>query len=460
MSDLPAPRPAADHPTDGDSAKARAAVRAGVLAYFVDQFDIYLPIVVLAPATAYFQSTSLDPGTSAILTALVFASTLIARPVGAAIFGHFADTTSRKRTTLVAVAGFGVTTLLIACLPGYATIGLWSVGLLIALRFVDGFFLGGEYTTAVPVAMEWSARHRRGLNSGLITCTSPGAYAVIAAITLVLLELMPSSGPDSAYAQWGWRIPFVVGAVLAVVLFRQYRNEVEEPPTERTREGARSPFAELLTGRHRKALLQVFVLMSGVWLANNMTSAVLPGVLKSDIGLSSTQVSVVMLVTMAIVAATYPLFGVLSQRIGRRGFYLGYALAMIVVGAGAYAVLLTTRPGFGLALVLAVVAALGTIGTFGPIAAYLTERFPSAIRASGYGVGYSLALIVPAFYAFYLSGLSAVLPAALGPVVLVVIAGVLVGTGALVGPETRDVDMHDAEHRTPAVPRTGVSEAV
>ena len=443
----------------GDPAKARAAVRAGVLAYFVDQFDIYLPIVVLAPATAYFQSTALDPGTSAILTALVFASTLIARPLGAAVFGHFADTTGRKKTTLVAVAGFGVTTLLIACLPGYATIGLWSVGLLIALRFVDGFFLGGEYTTAVPLAMEWSQRHRRGLVSGVITCTSPGAYALIAAITLLLLQIIPAGGPDSAYAQWGWRIPFVVGALLAAVLYRQYRREVEEPPTERTAKGARPPLGQLLTGRHRGALLQVFVLMSGVWLANNMTSAVLPGLLASQLHLSSTQVSVIMLVAMATVSATFPLHGLLSQRVGRRGFYIGFGIAMVVVGAGAYAVLTTTRPSFGVALVLSVIIGVATLGAFGPIAAYLTERFPSAIRASGYGVGYSLALIVPAFYAFYLSGLAAILPAALGPVVLVVLAGLLVTAGALAGPETRDVDMRDDEHRA-AAPNPAAPEAI
>jgi MFS family permease len=440
------PTPSRPAPAD-DPEKARAAVRAGVLAYFVDQFDIYLPIVVLAPATAYFQSTDLDPQTSAILTALVFASTLIARPLGAAVFGHFADTTGRKKTTLVAVAGFGITTLLVACLPGYASIGLWSVGLLIALRFVDGFFLGGEYTTAVPLAMEWSPRHRRGLIGGIITCTSPGAYALIAAITLALLQVIPSDGPDSAYAQWGWRIPFVVGALLAAVLFRQYLREVSEPPTERTAKGARSPLAELVAGRHRGALLQVFVLMSGIWLVNNMTSAVLPGLLASDLGLSSTQVSVVMLVTMALVAASFPLYGMLSQRVGRRGFYTGFGVAMVVVGGGAYAVLTTTRPAFGPALALSVVVGVATLGAFGPIAAYLTERFPSAVRASGYGVGYSLALIIPAFYAFYLAGLSAVLPAALGPVVLVAVAGLLVTAGALAGPETKDVDMRDPEHR-------------
>ncbi|MFG1646553.1 MFS transporter, partial [Amycolatopsis sp. NPDC049252] len=131
-------------PHGPDSAKVRAAVRGGTLAYFVDQFDIYLPIVVLAPATAYFQAANLSASTTALLASLVFASTLIGRPLGAIIFGHFADTVGRKRTTLVAVGGFGVITLLTACLPGHETIGVWSVGLLIGLRFVDGIFLGGE----------------------------------------------------------------------------------------------------------------------------------------------------------------------------------------------------------------------------------------------------------------------------------------------------------------------------
>src|SRR3569833_2062311 len=171
-----------------DMTKVRAAVRGGALAYFVDQFDIYLPIVVLAPATIYFQSASLSASTPALLASLVFASTLIGRPLGAIIFGHFADTVGRKRTTRVAVGGFGIITLLTACLPGHETIGMWSVGILIALWFVDGIFLGGEYTTAVPLAMEWSPKHTRGLFASLNTSTSPAACAVIAAITLLMLH--------------------------------------------------------------------------------------------------------------------------------------------------------------------------------------------------------------------------------------------------------------------------------
>jgi MFS family permease len=440
-------------PTEhGDSTKARSAVRAGVLAYFVDQFDIYLPIIVLAPVTIYFQAADLDPGVSAILTALVFASTLIARPIGSAVFGHFADTTGRKKATLVAVAGFGITTLLIAALPGYASIGMWSVGLLIALRFVDGFFLGGEYTTAVPLAMEWSPKRKRGLVSGLITCTSPGAYALIAAFTLILLQIMPSAGLDSAYVQWGWRIPFVIGALLAGVLFVHYLNAVEESPTERTAAGARSPLAELFAGTHRRALLQVFVLMSGVWLVNNMVSAVMPGLLKSHLGFSATQTTIVLMIEATVVAVSYPLLGAFSQRIGRRRFYIGYGLLMAVGGSLAYTALMTAGFGFGGTLVLTILVGLTTIGAFGPIAAYLTERFPAKIRASGYGVGYSLALIIPAFYAFYLSGIATLVPTFIAPVVLVALSGVLVAFGGWLGPETRDIDMQATGNASAAEP--------
>lgn len=433
-------RPSAPH--DPDLAKVRAAVRGGTLAYFVDQFDIYLPIVVLAPATVYFQSASLSASTTALLSSLVFASTLIGRPLGAIIFGHFADTVGRKRTTLVAVGGFGFVTLLIACLPGHETIGMWSVGLLIALRFVDGIFLGGEYTTAVPLAMEWSPKHKRGLYASIITSTSPAAYVTIAAITLLVLQLLPSAGLHSAYVQWGWRIPFVIGALLAAVLFRYYLTQVHEPPAAMTGERHRLPFVRLLV-RYPRALAQVFVLMTGTWLATNMEAAVTPAQLKSHLELSSKQVTLTMLVINAAAALSYPLFGLLSQRIGRRRFYIGYGLCVLVLGAGSYSLLMASGGGMSAVLGYAVLMGVFTVGTFGPIAAYLTERFPASIRSTGYGVGYSLALIAPAFYQFYLQRFDGVVPAHLAPGVLLVLAGALISLGGFLGPETKDVDMSD-----------------
>ena len=417
---------------------AKASLRSGMFAFYVDQFDIYLPVLVLASVGSHFQPAGVSPTTAAVLSAMVFASTLIGRPIGAMLFGDMADTKGRKQTAILATTGFGFVTLLIAMLPGSSVIGGWSIGLLIALRFVNGIFLGGAYTSAVPLAMEWAPPQRRGLVAGRLLSASPAAYATLGLLTLLLQQLMPSGG---AYARFGWRIPFVIGAILAFVVVIVYRRSVTEPETRRTRAGERRPLADLVSGPHRRDLLQVLVLMTGIWLANNMVSAVLPQLLGRRVGLSTIWVSAVSTVNAIGLVVAFQLYGALSQRTGRRRFYLVYGAVMALVGGSLYAVLMITTPALPAVVVVAVAIGLATNAGFGPIAAYLTERFPSRIRASGFGVGYSLALVVPAFYAFYLAGLSAVMPYYLAPVVLVVIAGVLVSLGGALGPETKDADL-------------------
>lgn len=419
----------------------RTALRAGVLAFFVDQLDIYLPVLVLASVSGYFVPSDASAQTTALLTALVFASTLVTRPVGAAVFGHWADVRGRAWTTRVATAGFGLVTLAMAVLPGAETVGYLSIGALIALRTVNGVFLGGAYTAAVPLAMEWSPPRRRGIVAGRILSASPLAYATLAIVTLLLQEVVPSTGTDSDYARWGWRIPFAVVALLALGLAAYYGRHVPEPGTRRSAAHERRPLAQLLTGPHRRALLQVLVLMTGVWLANNMVSAVMPSLLVSELGLSGSAVSFTMAVEAVVLAAAFQVYGAASQRWGRWRFYLVYGTVMAVVGASLYAVLMTVRPGLPGTVLLATLVGVTVVGSFGPVAAYLTERFPSRLRATGFGVGYSLALVVPAFYAFYLSGLGRLVPVGIAPVVLVVVAGVLVVVGASLGPETRDVDL-------------------
>src|SRR5919107_1303584 len=130
--------------------RAKHAIRGAWFGFFVDMFDIYLPIVVLAPALAYFVPPDLDTTTKAVVSGTIFAATLLGRPIGSVIFGHFADSIGRRRTTIISVSGFGVVTLLIALLPGYQQWGLAAVILLIVLRLVDGVFLGGGDTPAEP----------------------------------------------------------------------------------------------------------------------------------------------------------------------------------------------------------------------------------------------------------------------------------------------------------------------
>lgn len=436
----PARRSRSGHPNPG-----RAALRGGIFGYYADQFDIYLPIITLAPALIYFQPPEMDKATSAMIAAFVFASTLVARPLGSAIFGHFADKFGRHKLTLVALAGFGLATFGIALLPGFQTVGSLAVVLLILLRFLGGVFLGGEYSTAVPLAMEWTPKKRRGLASGLITATNPLANATIAVLTFVLLMLMPAGSVDSPYVQWGWRIPFVIGGLLAVVVFFYYLRNVEEAPAFESTAPKVSPVRALFFGAHRRSLFQVFILMTGMWFLTNVAAAILPATLKGAVGVPDKSVSVIMLIASVITVGGFLAAAVLSQKIGRRRFYISFGIAALPIAGAAFVALLNTPSDNLLAItVLAVIIDVFTISAFGPIAAYLTERFPAAIRASGYGIGYSFALIIPAFYAFYQSGLSAVMPAAYTPVVLIVIGGVLLAFGAYLGPETRDVDMNAA----------------
>lgn len=439
-------------PAHADDKHRKSAIRGGVLGYYADQFDIFLPIITLAPAMIYFQSQDTSAATEAIIAAFVFASTLIARPLGSAFFGQWADRSGRRLPTLVAIAGFGISVGAIALLPGFQHVGHWSIALLIGLRFVGGFFLGGEYSTAVPLAMEWSPQKKRGLVSGMITCTSPLANATIALITLALLNTMTSSGLDSAYVQWGWRVPFVIGGLLAGVTFVYYITHVEESPQFEDVEpedntvvdaaASASPLVQLVRGKHRSKLLQVFVLMSGAWLLTNLGAAVLPSTMKLELGVPSTTVTPIIMTCSLTCVVTFILAALLSQKIGRRRFYIGAGVVAAIVTPLGFIVLRTLESTDTWAILLcALVIQVSTISLYGPIAAYLTERFPANIRATGYGVGYSLAIVIPAFYAFYISGLSSIFSEAAAVPILAVLGGVLVAVGAVLGPETRDVDM-------------------
>jgi len=202
------------------AARKRNAIRGAFASEFIDMFDIYLPVVVLAPVLAYFRPPEASVGEQAILSSLVFITTLLGRPIGGLLFGWVADRVGRRAASIYSVTGFGVVTLAIALLPGYATIGIASYWLLVLLRFIDGIFLGGGYTGAMPLAIEYSRKQERGFVGGLIIAAFCAAYLSINLLALLMFAVLPPDGPDSPYAQWGWRIPFVIGALLAFALAR------------------------------------------------------------------------------------------------------------------------------------------------------------------------------------------------------------------------------------------------
>ena len=439
--------------------RAKHAIRGAFYGFFVDMFDIYLPIVVLAPALIYFVPSDLDATTTAVISGTIFAATLLGRPIGSVIFGHLADSVGRKRTTIISVSGFGVITGLIALLPGYQQWGLAAVIILIIMRLVDGIFLGGEYTSANPLAMEYSPKEKRGFYSAFIMSGYPLAYAAISLITLGLLYWLPAGDINSPYVQWGWRIPFVIGSLLAFALVIYYVYFVDESEIFQESGGGGSPLRQLFTERENLlSFLQVFVLMTGFWLTLQTVAAILPGLLSSQVGLSQTNTTITLVVANVVLVGGYVAAGVISQRVGRRSFLIAYGLVAAVGGTFLYYLLLSTPPqNLFMVILLTTAIALLVVSCWGISTAYINERFRTGIRASAFGIGYSFAVVLPALYAYYQAGLATFMPFEYTVLVLLVIGALLMVVGAMLGPETKDVDFSE-NVEAPTVSESGVAK--
>jgi len=421
--------------------RGRAAVRGAFLGFLIDNFDIYLPVVALAPAIGYFIPPTLDPGTVALATSWIFVATLVGRPLGALIFGTLGDSIGRRKATLIAVGGFGVVTLVIGLLPGYESWGAGSIVVLVVLRFVDGVFLGGEYSGANVLAMEESAKERRGAAGGLLQAGATVAWVLMSLVTLGVFQFAAPGDVHSAYSQWGWRISFFIGSALAMAFVLYYRRKVEESSIWVKAPTNKLSALTLVRGRAAKIFLQVFVLMTGLWLLLDCVTALIPGVLASRAQLSSSQITVALIIMYSAITIVFLIGGRLSQRFGRRTYFIVTGLGALLLGVPAYALVITsTGGGFGLAVLFATLAGIFIVAPWAVVTPYLAERFHTENRAAGFGLGYSLAVIIPAFYASYQLGLAKVMPAELTVLVLVVIGSVLVVTAAMAGPETKHVD--------------------
>jgi MFS family permease len=436
---------AAGHVAAGEtvSPEGRRAIIGAFLGFIVDFYDIYLPLAALTPAIAYFEPPHLSPTAVTTITYIVFAITLVGRPIGAVIFGHFADLIGRKRTTMISIAGFAVMTLVIAILPGYQTIGVASLVLLIVFRLLDGIFLGGEYTSNNTLALEYCPRRLRGFVGGFIQSAYPIAYVGISIFTALMLAAMPHQGASSPYAQWGWRIPFLVGVLLAILFLLWYRRVPESALWAETKKSG-MPLRELFRGANFRSLAQVFLMMSGFWLQNQAVTTVLPVLLIQRMKFPSATVTNALLVGNAVLIAGYFAAALIGQRYGRRRMLALSGAVNLVIGCGLYLLVVRNAlAGGSLILTLALGSLLQLITTapWAMVTAYLNERFPTAIRSSGYGVGYSLAVIIPSFSSFYLLGLAKIMPYEYTQIVLLVFCGIFIVVGALMGPETNDVDL-------------------
>ncbi|ODU06089.1 MAG: hypothetical protein ABS81_05600 [Pseudonocardia sp. SCN 72-86] len=447
---------ATSHVDESKQARAKRTARAAFFGLVVDYWEIMLPVVALGPAIVYFIPTDLPAETKATLTFLTFAAAFLGRPLGSVIFGAMADRLGRQKTSAICSVGLGVSVLLVALLPGYGSIGLWGLAGVLLLRLLGGVFMGGQYTGANPLAMESAEKHRRGIVGASIASAWPVAYVIVSLVTALLVAIMPSGSPTSAYSVWGWRIPFVIGAIMAAVLFLYLRKTEESQvwTAAQRREAAerrkkqKSPLSELFRGENLRNLAQVFLLMTGIWFAIQILTVAPSGLLISYMKVPSQTVLWGLLVANVVFWPCYLIAGAASQRFGRRKtlIVLGVLSGTVSI-ASMIAMLQILNSGgpFWLAMVFFTISLCVSVAPNALMIPYVCERFATSVRASGYGIGYTLAVIIPGLYSFMLLGLGKFMKYEYGTVALLAIGAVCVVIGAALGPETKDVDLGATE---------------
>ncbi|SFJ64013.1 Nitrate/nitrite transporter NarK [Amycolatopsis sacchari] len=427
----------------GLRARRRRAITSAWAGFAIDSYSIYVASTSLLPAMVYFQA-NLSPSQLSVFVGMTFAATLLGRPVGALLFGHFADRIGRRKVGSITIYGFGTISLLIALLPGAELVGAGlATALLIGLRFIEGIFLGGEYTAATPMALEYAPKGRRGFTGALIQCSASGGPFVVAVVTTLVLVFAPNAGLHSPYVQWGWRIPFLIGAVLSWLVAWFLRRRVEDSDVWKETATTKSPLRDMLRGASGRAFVQSYVIMTGVFFAVNMLGSVMPQLLLSNKGFTASDLAHTQLINAWPGMATYLFYGWLSDRIGRkRALYIAATTTVVLTP-----VTLTLMGGGHVHgwLQLTVLASLTNVfivGSLGVLPAYINERFATAVRSSGWGVAYSTAVIIPAFFSYYQLWLSKLVPFAYTAGILSAFGGLLILLAVRSGPETRGVDLN------------------
>lgn len=371
-----------------------AASMAGTTVEWYDFFLYGVAAAVVFPSVFFPAS---DPTIGTLQSLGTFAIGFVARPFGGLVFGHFGDRIGRKKLLVVSLLLMGLSTFAIGLLPGYATIGALAPTLLVLLRLIQGFALGGEWGGAVLIVSEHGDPARRGYWASWPQAGAPGGQLLANGLLFVLASVQN----DDDFNSWGWRIPFLLSAVL-VLIGLYVRLAVEESPVFKDAQAhaARQAAAGV---KQSLPILEVFrryprevLTAMGARFAENVSYYIFTIVITTyatkRLGLPSSTVLGAVLIGAAVHLVTIPVWGALSDRFGRRPVYL---LGATGVGIWAFAfVALVNTKSFAM-LVLAVVGGLLFHGAmYGPQAAFLSELFGTKVRYSGVSIGYQLASIL------------------------------------------------------------------
>ena len=368
----------------------RRAIIASTVGTAIEWYDFFLYSTVtgLVFAKLYFPKS--DPLVGTLQAFLIYAVGFLARPVGAAIFGHYGDRIGRKSTLVATLLIMGLATFAVAFVPTYETIGIWGAVLLTILRFIQGIGVGGEWGGSVLMSMEWT---RTNAHRGFAASWPQfGVPAGLFLANLAVLAFSQMSG--DAFLTWGWRVPFALSIVLVGIGLYIRLRIMETPIFSRLvkeRRIERAPILEVIRRQPREILLSALVRMGEQAPFYIFTAFVFA---YGTTALKASQDFLLIAVMTASVLSffTIPFCGHLSDRIGRKRMYVLGAALMAVTGFIYFALLDTGNPV--LMFIVIVASLIPHDMMYGPQAALIAEAFTGRLRYSGASLGYQLASVI------------------------------------------------------------------
>src|SRR6187455_3072493 len=412
--------------TQGSSAR-RESVRRVALASMVGTSIEWYDFFIFGAASAlvfgrlFFPNGSELAGTLAAFA--TFAVGFVARPVGGLVFGHFGDRLGRKTMLVVTLTMMGLATFAMGLMPTYAAIGVWAPILMVVLRFVQGLAVGGEWGGAVLMATEHSGGERRGFFGSFAQMGSAVGGLMSTGMFLLVQQL-----PQDDFISWGWRVPFLVSIVLVLVgLFIRLR--IMESPIfakiKETRRLVRMPAIELLRFDARNVLLAAGLYMAHGTLFYAMTVYTLSYTTRVY-GLSQNTYLIGVTLAGAIQCLTIPMYGALSDKVGRRPVII-FGTLFIIAFAIPLNFMITSQVPVLTWLAVVIGICVGHNAVYSPTAALYSEMFPAHVRYSGASLGYQLGGAIAGFVPLVAASLVGEAGGAYWPIAALIALGGVIG---------------------------------
>jgi MHS family proline/betaine transporter-like MFS transporter len=415
------------------STQQKAVVFGSWFGWALDGYDLVLMLFVISSVNQLFFPSN-NPTISLLATFATYVIALVMRPVGGAIFGNFGDKHGRKKAMIITIMGFSTVTFLTGLLPTWEMVGILAPILLIILRFVQGLFAGGEWASGSVITMETSPKGMRGLLSGFVQ----SGYSFGFVIASLAYGFVIAAYPGDSFAEIGWRIMFLTGIIPGfVALFIRLKMDESEIWLRKSQEIKKkaiekSPLKKVISNKEqRKWLLLALIVMTGLMYSYYASIGFMPTFLENYANIDKNEVATIMIVvTLAAMIGTI-FTGFISQYIGRMKTLTIFASASIILYASIVVFVSSTA--------------------FGPIPAFLSERFPTEIRNTASGFAYNGGLIIgswsPLIAINLLSNVTSNPSSSISnlvPFVLalnIIIGAAIILIGSRLNPDTRNVEL-------------------